>query len=126
MMRHTQSGGNGCLIAPEVFDPVRRQLGVHDRVLDVLVAEPCLQHMREDGEGHTGAPTEALEQRAEALGRHWAAALTGEHVWRCLLLTLQAVRAMRGYLERADERPNLGALDLANAASLLPKCAKSS
>src|SRR5262249_23850715 len=26
----------------------------------------------------------------EALGRHWAAALTGEHVWRCLLLTLQA------------------------------------
>src|SRR5262249_15816265 len=36
------------------------------------------------------APAEALEQRAEALGRHWAAALTGEHVWRCLLLTLQA------------------------------------
>src|SRR5262245_57976118 len=108
MMRHTQSGGNGCLIAPEVFEPVRRQLGVPDRVLDVLVAEPCLQrprivpgigqgvaagvpqHVREDGEGHTGAPAEALEQRAEALGGHWAAALTGEHVWRCLLLTLQA------------------------------------
>src|SRR5215510_13514337 len=108
MMRRTQSGGNGCLIAPEVFEPVRRQLGVPDRVLDVLVAEPCLQrprivpgigqgvatgvpqHVREDGEGHTGAPAEALEQRAEALGRHRAAALTGEHVWRCLLLTLQA------------------------------------
>src|SRR5262245_10371142 len=108
MMRHTQSGGNGCLIAPEVFEPVRRQLGVPDRVLDVLVAEPCLQrprivpgigqgvaagvpqHVREDGEGHTGAPTEALEQRAEALGRHWATALTGEHIRRCLLLTLQA------------------------------------
>src|SRR5262249_46308575 len=38
----------------------------------------------------TGAPAEALEQRAEALGQHRAAALTGEHVWRCLLLTLQA------------------------------------
>src|SRR5262249_861697 len=104
---HNQ-GENGCLIAPEVFEPVRRQLGVPDHVLDVLVAEPCLQrsrvvpgigqgvpagvaqHVREDGEGHTGAPAEALEQRAEALGRHWAAALTVEHVSRCLLLTLQA------------------------------------
>jgi hypothetical protein len=65
---------------------LRRQLGVPDRVLDVLVAEPCLQrprivpgigqgvatgvpqHVREDGEGHAGAPAEALEQRAEALG----------------------------------------------------------
>src|SRR5262245_23182821 len=54
------------------------------------VATGVPQHVREDGEGHTGAPAEALEQRAEALGRHWAAALTGEHVWRCLLLTLQA------------------------------------
>src|SRR5262245_32461923 len=108
MTRRTQSGGNGSLIAPEVFEPVRRQLGVPDRVLDVLVAEPCLQrprivpgigqgvaagvpqHVREDREGHPGAPAEALEQRAEALGRHWAAALAGEHVWRCLLLTLQA------------------------------------
>src|SRR5262249_16834809 len=77
MMRRTQSGGNGCLIAPEVFEPVRRQLGVPDRVLDVLVAEPCLQrprampgisqgvaagvpqHVRKNGEGHTGAPAEA-------------------------------------------------------------------
>src|SRR5262245_11093704 len=30
----------------EVFEPVRRQLGVPDRVLDVLVAEPCLQRPR--------------------------------------------------------------------------------
>src|SRR5215475_10252470 len=51
------------------------------------------QHVREDGEGHTGTPAEALEQRAEALGRHWAAALTGEHVWRCLLLTRRRRRA---------------------------------
>src|SRR5262245_60877411 len=97
-----------CLSAPKVLEPVGRQLGVAHRVLDVLVAKPCLQRprivpgigqgvatgvpqqFREYGEGHTGAPTEALEQRAEALGRHWATALTGEHVWRCLLLTLQA------------------------------------
>src|SRR5262249_40359149 len=46
MMRRTQPGGNGCLIAPEVFEPVRRQLGVPDHVLDVLVAEPCLQRPR--------------------------------------------------------------------------------
>src|SRR5262249_27024612 len=51
---------------------------------DPVKARRCPQHMREDGEGHTGAPAEALEQRAEALGRHWAAALAGEHVWRCL------------------------------------------
>src|SRR5262244_3735765 len=56
-----------------------RQLGVPDRVLDVLVAEPCLQrprivpgigqgvatgvpqHVREDREGHAGALAEALE-----------------------------------------------------------------
>src|SRR5215471_3318898 len=92
--------------APEVLEPIRSQLGVTHRVLDVLVAEPCLQrprivpgigqgvatgvpqHMREDGEGHAGAPAEALEQRAEALGRHWAAALGGEYVRRCLLFTL--------------------------------------
>src|SRR5262249_61422625 len=79
MMRRTQSGLNGCLIAPEVFEPVRRQLGVTHRVLDVLVAEPCLQrprtvpgigqgvaagmpqHVREDREGHAGALAEALE-----------------------------------------------------------------
>ena len=38
--------GNGCLIAPEVLEPVRRQLGVTNRVLNVAMAEPCLQRPR--------------------------------------------------------------------------------
>jgi hypothetical protein len=29
-------------LAPEVLEPIRRQLGVAHRVLNVLVAEPCL------------------------------------------------------------------------------------
>src|SRR5215471_1660224 len=95
-------------LSPEVLEPIRRQFRVAHRVLDVLVPEPGLQrprvvagigqgiaagvaqHVREDGEGHAGASAEALKQRAEALGRHWAAALTGEHMRRCLLLALQA------------------------------------
>jgi hypothetical protein len=35
--------GNGCLIAPKVFEPVRCQLGVTHRVLNVSVPEPSLQ-----------------------------------------------------------------------------------
>jgi hypothetical protein len=34
----------GCLIAPKVFEPVRCQLGVTHRVLNVSVPEPSLQH----------------------------------------------------------------------------------
>src|SRR5262249_48449277 len=76
------------VLSPEILEPIRRQLRVAHRVLDILVPKPCLQgprvmsgisqgiaagvaqHMRKDGEGHTGAPAEALEQRAEALSRH--------------------------------------------------------
>src|SRR5262249_56802263 len=65
--------------APEVLKPIRSQLGVTHCVLDVLVAEPCLQrprivpgigqgvatgvpqHMREDGEGHM--PTQRRSAR---------------------------------------------------------------
>jgi hypothetical protein len=65
-------------LSPEILETIRRQLGVAHRVLDVLVPELCLQrprvvsrigegvaagvaqHVREDGEGHTGAPAEAL------------------------------------------------------------------
>ena len=43
MMRRAPSGGNGCLIAPKVLEPVRRQLGVAHRVLNVSVPEPSLQ-----------------------------------------------------------------------------------
>src|SRR5262249_4883874 len=114
-------GGSGCLIAPEVFEPVRRQLGVAHRVLDVLVPEPSLQrprvvtgigqgiaagvpqHVREDREGHSRTLPEACEQRAEALGRHRAAALGGKDVRRCLLLALQAPQsAYFVALERMD------------------------
>jgi hypothetical protein len=59
-------------LSPEVLEPIRRQLGVAHRMLDVLVAEPSLQrprvvtgvcqcipagvaqHVREDRKGHTG------------------------------------------------------------------------
>jgi hypothetical protein len=30
-------------LPPEVLEPIRRQLGVAHRVLDVLVPKPCLQ-----------------------------------------------------------------------------------
>jgi len=43
MMRRATIRGNGCLIAPKVFEPVRCQLGVTHRVLNVSVPEPSLQ-----------------------------------------------------------------------------------
>ena len=33
-------------LSPEVFEPIRRQLGVAHGVLDVLVPKPCLQRPR--------------------------------------------------------------------------------
>src|SRR5262245_11386015 len=63
------------------------------------------EHVREDLEGHAGAPAEALEQRAEALGRHWTAALGLEQMRRCLLLSLQAAQcAYLIALERMHRR----------------------
>jgi hypothetical protein len=74
------------ILPPEVAEAGRRKFGIANRVLDVLVPEPSLQrpgivacirqgiaaavpqHVGKNGEGHTGAPAEALEQRAEALG----------------------------------------------------------
>ena len=65
-------------VPPEILEAVRREFGIAHRVLDVLVAEPCLQrprivpgigqgvatgvpqHVREDREGHAGALAEAL------------------------------------------------------------------
>jgi len=72
------------ILPPEVAEAGRRKFGIANRVLDVLVPEPRLQRprvmtgigqreaaavpqpVRKNGEGHTGAPAEALEQRAEA------------------------------------------------------------
>src|SRR5262249_62075953 len=97
---------NGCLIAPEILEPIRCQLGVTHSVLDVAMAEPCLQgpgvvagigqrvaatveqHVRVDGEGHLGPNTNAAEQGMKAFRRHRAAALGLEHIrgWRTLAL----------------------------------------
>src|SRR6516165_10379798 len=92
---------------PEELEPIRCQLGVSDCVLDVAMAEPSLQrpcvvpcigqgeaaavaqHVREDLEGHAGAPAEALEMITKGLGCHWTAALGLEHERRCLLLAAQ-------------------------------------
>src|SRR5262245_46807958 len=41
MMRRTQSGANGGLIAPEVLKSIRRKFGVTHRMLDVLVLRPA-------------------------------------------------------------------------------------
>src|SRR5262245_7132829 len=93
--------------APEVLEPVRRQLRVAHRVLDVLVPEICLQrprvvasvgervagsvaqHVRMDGKGHASALTDAAEQSVEALGRHRSTALGREYMRGWFLLTLQ-------------------------------------
>src|SRR2546428_11101388 len=84
--------------APEVLEPVRCQLGVAHGVLDVLVPKPCLQrpgvvagvgqgvaaampeHVRVYGKGHAGTLAETRKGVAEALGRHWAAALGDKDV----------------------------------------------
>src|SRR5262249_31664771 len=133
--RRGSRGRAARFLSPEVLKPIRCQLAVTHRVLDVLVPEPGLQrprvvpgigqgiaagvaqHVREDGEGHAGAPAEALKQRAEALGRHWAAALTGEHMRRCLLLPLQTPqRAYLVALHRVDTRcPALAPADVQTA-----------
>jgi hypothetical protein len=93
-------------LSPEVLKSIRRKFCVTHRVLDIPMTEPSLQrpgvvagvgqgiaagvpeHVREDREGHSSALPEASKQRPEALGRHRAAALGHEDVWRRLLLAL--------------------------------------
>jgi hypothetical protein len=41
--RATINRARGRLSSPEILEPIRGQLGIAHRVLDVLVAEPCLQ-----------------------------------------------------------------------------------
>src|SRR5215831_2760366 len=74
-------------LSPEVLEPVRGQLGVAHRVLDVLMTEPGLQrpgvvagvgqrvaatvaqHVRVDGERHLSPNANAAEQGMESFGR---------------------------------------------------------
>src|SRR5437764_13944478 len=85
-LNRSEGGGyarSGCprgrRLPPEVLEPVRRQLGIAHRVLDVLVAEPRLQragvvagigqgvaaavpqHMRVDRERHFGPLSDPAE-----------------------------------------------------------------
>src|SRR5690349_11215365 len=91
---------NGLLVfvLPEILEPLRGQLGVARRVLDVAMAEPLLngsrvvpivgelkaagvaQHVRMDREGELGRRADASELLAEAGGGHRRQALGGEHV----------------------------------------------
>jgi hypothetical protein len=75
-------------LAPEVLEPIRRQLGVAHRVLDVLVAETVLQgsgivpvvgeliaarmpqHVRMQLERHPGGLAKPLDEMVEADGAH--------------------------------------------------------
>src|SRR5207248_6628342 len=72
-------GSKAARTAPKVLEPMRRQLGVAHRVLDVFVAEPCLQrpgvmaglgervaaavpqHVRVDWERHFGPLSDPAE-----------------------------------------------------------------
>src|SRR5262249_41059475 len=85
-------------IPPKVLEPVGRQFGVPDRVLDVLVSKVVLQgprvvaiiceleptgvakHVRVDGEWHLGGLAEALDEPVETDGTDWPAAFGNEYV----------------------------------------------
>src|SRR5262245_26907106 len=90
--------GSRAVSTPEVLEPMRRQLGISDRVLDVLVAKVVLQgsrvvaiicqleptgvakHVRVDQEWHLGGLPEALDEPMESNGTDWPAALGNEYV----------------------------------------------
>ena len=85
-------------LAPEVLEPVRRQLGVAHRVLDVLVPEPCLQrpgvvagvgprvaatvaqHVRMDREWHLRPRCDPAKQCMKSLRRHGASTFGHERM----------------------------------------------
>jgi len=85
-------------LSPEVFEPVRAQLGVSHRVLDILVAEIMLQragivavigkfiaagmsqHVWMDGKRHLGGFAEALDEVMKAHRADRSATLRNEHI----------------------------------------------
>src|SRR5262245_40808113 len=86
------------LASPKILEPVRRHLGVPDRVLNVLVPEvvlqsPCVvaiigelkttgmeQPVCVDRERHLGMLADALDEAVEANRTDWPAALGNEYV----------------------------------------------
>ena len=95
----------GCrLAAPEILEPRRRQLGVADRVLNVLMTEVSLkrsgivslvgervaagvpEHVRVRLEAKLGPGARALNHAGETSRREWSTAFRGEHERRFGLL----------------------------------------
>src|SRR5215510_6621454 len=91
-------------VSPKVLEPVRRHVGVPDRVLDVLVPEVVLQGprvmaivreleptgmaklVRVDREWHASGFPEALDKPVETDGADWPAALGNEYVGVCRVI----------------------------------------
>jgi hypothetical protein len=85
-------------VPPKVLEPIGRQFGVPDGVLDVLVPKVVLQgprvvaivgqlepagvakHVRVDREWHLGGFPEALDKPVETDGTDWPAALGNEYM----------------------------------------------
>ena len=86
------------ILPPEVAEAGRRKFGIANRVLDVLVAKPCLerprvvagigkriaaampQHVRVDRKRHLGPSTDPAEQRVPCLRRHRSVPFGHKHV----------------------------------------------
>jgi hypothetical protein len=92
-------------LPPEILEPVRAQLGVTHRVLDVLVAEVVLQragivsvvgkleaagmakHVWMDGKRQSSSLPEPFDEVMKADGGHGPAALGDEHMGICAVLS---------------------------------------
>ena len=97
-------------IPPEILEPIRRQLGIAHRVLDVLVSHPRLnsagimagfreriatpvpKHVRVDREWHPGAHAQPHHKRMEALGRNRTASFRSKDIRAGRLFALQAAQ----------------------------------
>jgi hypothetical protein len=106
----------GVLVLPKVLEPLRRQLGVSNGVLNVLVSQIVLkrarvlmvigklepagvaQHVRMDWEWHLGSLAEPAHHSPEPDGTHGCPAFAHEQVAPRFLLSLQSTK-----------RPKLGA-----------------
>jgi hypothetical protein len=113
----------GPLIPPKPLEPIRRQLGVAYRVLDVLVTHPGLdrssivasirqgvaacvpEHVRVDRKRHTGAFAQPYHKGVEAFRCDRSTSFPAEQVRAQWLLSLQpAQRAQFVALDRMDAR----------------------
>src|SRR6516225_6280384 len=94
------------LRSPEVSEPIRGQLGIAHRVLNIPMPKPSLerprvvaivrelvaasvaQHVRMDRKGHSGTFAQARDQRVEAFGCHRRSALGHKYIRASGLLAL--------------------------------------